>query len=137
MSKTTSSENDIAKWVFHKVSPAWSTANTQLFLALHYADPGEDGNQSTNEVSYTGYTRVPVARSTTGWTVSNGVVTNTAEIVFGTCTAGSVTATHMSIGTAATGAGVLLYYGTLNSSLPISTDVTPRFTAGSLALADE
>jgi len=137
VSKTTAAENDLARWIFTKVTPAWATDNTSLYLALHFADPGEDGAQNTSEVSYTGYARLPVPRNTSGWTVADGVITNAAELLFGTCTAGSATATHMSIGTAATGAGKVLYYGPLNSSLPISNGVTPRFAAGALAVNDE
>lgn len=43
-----------------------STVAGQLFLALHTADPGEAGTQSTNEVgtgAYTGYARVGLNRA--------------------------------------------------------------------------
>ena len=36
---------------------------TNLYVALHTADPGEGGNQSTSEVNYTGYSRVAVQRT--------------------------------------------------------------------------
>ncbi len=35
-----------------------STAAGSFFIALHTADPGEAGNQSTSEANYTGYARV-------------------------------------------------------------------------------
>lgn len=38
-----------------------SGAAGNLYVALHTADPGEAGSQSTNEVSYTGYARVAIA----------------------------------------------------------------------------
>lgn len=137
VSKTTFAENDIAKWVFQKVSPAWASDNTNLYLALHVADPGEEGTQDAYEVSYTGYARVPVPRSALGWVVSSGVVSNVAAVDFGTCTSGSATATHMTIGTAASGAGLVLYFGALSSTVPISAGVTPHFEPGALSVSDE
>ena len=42
---------------------------TSMYLALHTADPGELGNsQSTSEIAYTGYARVAIARSSSGFT---------------------------------------------------------------------
>ena len=49
---------------------AASSPLTNLYVALHTADPGESGTQSTNEISYTSYARVAVARSSAGWTVT-------------------------------------------------------------------
>ena len=37
---------------------AASTPLTNTYVSLHTGDPGVAGNQSTNEVSYTGYARV-------------------------------------------------------------------------------
>jgi hypothetical protein len=102
------------------------------YIALHTSDPGEAGNQSTNEIAYTSYARVAVARSAGGWTVSGDSVQNTALIQFPQCTGGSGTASHFSIGLASSGAGVILMSGALNSSLAISNGITPQFAAGSL-----
>ena len=41
---------------------AASTAGS-LYLSLHTADPTAGGNQSSSEISYTGYSRQAVARS--------------------------------------------------------------------------
>jgi hypothetical protein len=89
-----------------------STAGS-LYLSLHTADPGEAGDQTTNEVSYTGYARVAVARTSGGFTITNNQVVNAAQISFPQCTAGSATAAYWAIGTASSGAGVLLYSGPL------------------------
>lgn len=113
-----------------------SAAAGSVFIALHTADPGEAGDQTTNEVAYTGYARVAVARSTAGWTVSGTApttVTNDAEVAFGACTAGSATATHYSIGRDTSGTGLILLSGALTASLAISNGITPRFAAGQLA----
>lgn len=108
-----------------------STAGS-LYVSLHTADPGEAGNQTTNECAYTSYARVAVARTTGGWTVSGNAVTNVALIQFPQCTGGSETATHFGIGTAASSTGVLLYKGPLSASLAISSGIQPQFGAGEL-----
>lgn len=103
-----------------------------FYVALHTADPGDAGNQSTSEVSYTGYARVSVARSAGGFTVSGAQVSNTATVQFGECTAGSATATHFSVGLLSSGAGDILYSGSLSASRSISAGITPLFNAGAL-----
>ena len=109
-----------------------SAAAGSFYVALHTADPGDAGNQSTNEVSYTGYGRVAVARTAGGWTVSGNQVSNTATVQFGECTAGSATATHFSVGLLTSGAGDILYSGALSASRSISSGITPLFNAGAL-----
>lgn len=108
-----------------------STAGS-LYISLHTSDPGEAGDQTTNEISYTTYARVAVARSTAGWTVTNDTVVNDSAVTFPVCTAGSGTATHFGFGTASSGAGVLLLSGALTANLAISAGITPSFAAGAL-----
>jgi len=103
-----------------------------FYVALHSSDPGDAGNQTTNEVSYTGYARVDVARSAGGFTVSGSQVSNAATVQFGECTAGTATATHFSVGLLSAGAGDILYSGALSASRNISSGITPLFNAGSL-----
>lgn len=108
-----------------------------LYVALHSSDPGVGGSQNTNEISYTGYARVAVARTSGGWTVTGATGTNAADITWPNCTAGSATATYISIGTLSSGAGLILWSGALASSLSISTTVTPpRVDAGSLTITE-
>jgi hypothetical protein len=109
-----------------------STTAGQFFVSLHTADPGEAGAQNTSEVSYTGYARVGINRASGagGFTVSGNTVSfGTNPTSFGACTAGSATATHFGIGTASSGAGVLLYRGALSASIAISSGVTPQISA--------
>lgn len=109
---------------------------TNLYFALHTADPGEAGSQTTNEIAYTGYARVAVARSGSGFTVTANSVSPAADVVFPQCTGGSGTATHFSIGTASSGAGSILFSGALASSLAISNNITPRLTTATTVTAD-
>ncbi len=102
-----------------------------LYVALHTADPGEAGDQTTNEASYTGYARVAVARSGSGWVRSGSTVSNVATVQFGECTAGSATVTHFSVGLLSTGAGQMIS-GALAASRSISAGITPLFNPGEL-----
>lgn len=111
-----------------------STGAGSLYVALHTADPGETGKQNTSEISYTGYARVAVARSGSGWTVSGNQVSNAAAVTFGACTAGSGTATHFSVGYESSGATKMIGSGALAASLAISAGITPAFAIGQLAM---
>ena len=103
-----------------------------FYISLHTSDPGETGNQSTNEASYTGYARVGIARTAGGWTRSVSTISNTALVQFAQCTGGSATVTHFGIGTDSAGTGNLLLKGALTSSLAISSGIQPQFGVGAL-----
>lgn len=90
---------------------AASSPLTQLFVALHTADPGEAGTATTNEANYTSYARVAVNRNSGGWTVATNTVTNTGAITFPQCTGGSNSITHFSITTAISGSTKILAFG--------------------------
>lgn len=105
-----------------------------FFISLHSADPGEAGNQTTNEISYTGYARVGVTRNAGGFTLSVSTISNTALVQFAQCTGGTATATHFGIGTDLSGAGNLIFKGALTASLSISNGIQPQFAAGALTV---
>ena len=108
-----------------------------FYVALHTADPGEAGSQTTNEIAYTSYARVAVARSGVGWSRSGSTMSNAALVQFPQCTGGSGTATHFSIGTESSGAGQIVLSGALSASLAVSNGIQPQFSAGALqATAD-
>ena len=107
-----------------------STGAGSFHFGLHSSSPGEAGDQTTNEISYTGYGRVAVARAGAQWTVAGDTVDNDNAITFGACTAGSDTASHVSVGSDASGVGNLFMLGAVGSSLAISSGVTPEFAAG-------
>ena len=142
MSKGNTFENDLLKLIFNATAIAGIADNagssplTSLYVSLHTADPGEAGDQATNEVSYTGYQRVAVARSGAGWTVTNNSVSPASDITFPQCTGGSATATHFAVGTAPSGAGKILYKGTVTPNISISNGVTPRLTTATTITED-
>ena len=113
-----------------------ATVPGQLFVALHTADPGETGDQTTNEVAYTGYARVGIARSGGTFTITGNSVSPAANIDFPACTAGTPVATHFSIGIAGSGAGMILYSGAISPTISISNGVIPRLSTATAITED-
>lgn len=142
MSKTNTWENAILDLLFNASAVSNVADNTatspltNLYVSLHTGDPGEAGNQTTNECAYTSYARVPVARSGSGWTVSGNSVSPAAAIDFPEATGGSETATHFGVGSLSSGAGVLYYSGTLSPNVAIASGVTPQITTSTTITED-
>lgn len=113
-----------------------SAADGNLYVSLHTSDPGEAGVQTTNEAAYTSYARVAVARDGSAWVVTGGSVSPAADVVFPTGTGGSGTATHFGVGTASSGAGILLYSGTLTPNIAMGSGVTPKVLAATAITED-
>lgn len=138
MSKSDAAEAGFLQLLFHATLFANIGINatagplTTLKVSLHKADPGEAGDQTTSEVTYGGYLRVLVNRTTAGWAYSAGSVSPVATISFPACTAGSNTVTHFGIGSASSGAGVLYYSGTVAPNIAVSSGVTARLTTGTI-----
>lgn len=142
MSKSNAFENSLLKLIFNATAianladNAASSPLTSLYVSLHTADPGEAGDQSTSEATYTSYARVAVLRTSGGWTVTNNSVSPVANIDFANCTGGTNTITYFGVGTASSGAGVLYYSGTVTPSISVSSGVTPRLTTASTITED-
>lgn len=145
MSKTNTFENDLLKLIFQNTAIALigdasglqpaGTAGS-LYVSLHTADPGEAGDQATNEITYTSYARVAVARTVGGWTVTNNSVSPASAITFPSGTGGSGTATHFGVGASSSGAGKLLYKGTITPNIVCGNGVTPQLTTGTAITED-
>lgn len=99
----------------------------ELFLSLHLASPLESGNQSTNEATYGNYARIAVPRDSSGFTVIGNSVNLTEEQDFPMGTGGSGIAVYFGIGTALSGAGLLLYSGPITPTVITGKDIAPRF----------
>lgn len=142
MGKSNAFSNDWLRLIFNAVAIANIADNAgtdpieDIFIALHTASPGDDGSQSTNEVAYTGYSRVGVPRTSDEWTVSGNEVENAEEIAFGECSSGTPVASHFSIGVGASGATKILYHAALTQNLNISPGITPRFQPGDLVVTE-
>lgn len=143
MSKSDTFENDFLKLIFNGTPIANIADNAasgplaNLYISLHIGDPGEAGDQTTNEISYTGYARVPVARSGSGFTVTGSAVNPVSNIDFGVMTGGAGgTADYFGIGTDLTGAGRLLYSGNIVPTISVVNGVIPRLTTASSVTED-
>lgn len=141
MSKGNTFENDFLKLIFNATGIADLADNdatspaTVLTVALHTADPGEAGDQTTSEIAYTGYARISVARTSGGWTVTANSVSPVANIDFGEMTGGAGgTVTHFSVGTGV--ANKLLYSGTVTPNIVVATGVIPRLKTTSTITED-
>lgn len=146
MSKSNTFENDLLLLLFNNTNIAnigdatgvrGSSAAGSLYLSLHTSDPGEAGDQTTNEIAYTGYARQAVARSSSGFTVSGNAVTLAANVDFPEMTGGAGgTVTHFAVGSASSGAGKILYSGTTDPDPVVATGVTPRLKAATSVTED-
>lgn len=142
MSKGNTFENDLLKAIFNAtpianlLDNAASSPLTNLYVSLHTADPGEAGDQTTSEATYTSYARVAVARTSGGWTVTGNSVSPASAITFPAGTGGSGTVTHFGVGTASSGAGKLLYSGTVSPNIVTGSGITPQLTTASAIQED-
>lgn len=132
MTKSSAAEHNLLDMLFRKVSfPGVASANGgSLFIALHTSDPGEDGTQATNEVAYTGYSRVQVARTSANWQVSAHSVRPLAAVTFGQMTGGvGGKVTHFSVGLSA--GSVILYSGTVTPNITVAAGIIPQLSTDS------
>ena len=142
MSKGNTYENNILALLFNATAIANVADNaasgplTNLYVSAHTSDPGEAGNQQTNECAYGSYARVAVARSGSGWTVSGNSVSPVANIDFPAASSGTETITHGMIGSVISATGVQYYRGTVTPNISVSSGVTPRFTTASTVTED-
>lgn len=142
MPKSTIFSNDLIALIFNAAAIANFADNagaspaTNLFLSLHTASPGIGGAQTTNEAAYTNYARIAIARTVGGWTVAAGAASNAALAQFAQCGVTGATVTHVAIGTAATGAGKVLYAGALSAPLAVANLIQPQFAIGALTATE-
>lgn len=143
MPKSTSACNSLLKLLFNSIdwdgvamAPAGSPTPV-FWLSLHTADPGVGGSQTTNEAAYTNYARIPVERTTNGWTSpSSGATSNVAIAQFPQCGASGATITHVAIGLDQSGAGQIMYSGSLSSPLTVANLIQPQFAIGDLDVTE-
>lgn len=124
---------DLLAKTFKNTAIPWD-AITNIFIALHTADPTAAGNQTTSEANYTGYARISITRGGAGWSGTNPL-SNTSLAQFGICTAGTNLLTHVTLGTLTSGTGQILAVGALNQSLSVAIGIQPQFSAGALTVA--
>lgn len=121
-------------WANYAIN-ATASPETNIVVALHTADPGEAGTQSTSETTYTSYARQNVARGA-GWTVTGGSCVPAAQIDFPAGTGGSGTITYFSTGKSGGGATDILLSGTVTPNLTVGLGVTPSLTVATAITLD-
>ena len=147
MSKSDYLENAILNLIFRAVAIANIADNaaasplTNLYWALHTADPTDAGVQNASEASYASYARVAVARTTGGMTApTTGSTSPAANVDFPMATGPTlptvVAITYASIGVAISGATNILYSGAVTPTINVSNGVTPRLTTASTITED-
>lgn len=146
MSLSNSAETNLLKLIFQNTTWAGigdatgivgSTTAGSLFNGLATSDPGEAGDQTSGEISYTGYTRETRARTSGGWTVTGNSVSPATIISFGAMTAGAGgTASFWTVGKSLTGTGELLYSGAISPTISVVNGVTPQLATGSAITMD-
>jgi hypothetical protein len=115
---------------------AATSPQTNIHVAAATADYTDTGTMSSNEVTYTSYARVNVARTTGGWNESGGACTPVAAIAFPAGTGGSGTITHFATGKTGGGATDVIHYGTVTPNIVTGNGVTPQLsTSTSVSLA--
>lgn len=150
MSKSDSFENQLLLHLFNNSAianvgdgaglPAAATPGS-FWVRLYTSAVTVDDSTIGTECAYTGYVSggVAVARSGSGWTVTNNTADNTSAITFGACTAGSETIRYFAIWKDnSTGTDShRLYWGQLTSDLAVSSGITPEFAAGALDVTED
>lgn len=140
MSKSNAYENELLLLFFNAVAIADIAENdttspaTTLEVALHTGDPGEAGDMTTNEATYTSYARVSVARTAGGWTVTGNSASPAANINFPQATGGSETITHFSVGSGV--ANDMKYSGTVTPNIVVTTGVQPQLDTSTTITED-
>ena len=111
MSLTNSTEASILALYFNATTWADIAENdttspaTSLYLSAHTSDPGETGDQTTNETSYGAYARIQTTRNGTDWPLTSQTINLGATESFPQASSGTATLTHFAIGTAASSTG--------------------------------
>lgn len=139
MPKATAVCNSIINLMYRAV--AWanmadnaaSSPVTNVTVALHTASlTAATGTQAENVATYTNYAGQTAARGA-GWAAaSGGATSNASTISFPQCGASGNTITHVSTGDGTNS----WHYGALNSSLAVSSGITPQFAAGALTITE-
>ena len=137
-------QSDILKLIFENIALANignaaglqpSSVAGSVYIATHTANPTAGGTQSTSESAYVGYARVPISRASGSFSLTGASptsISNTAAVTFPPCTGGSETETYFSIGMQSSGAGEIIVWGPLTSSLAVSNGIVPSFAIGAL-----
>lgn len=147
MSKSSTFENEYLKLIFNNVGipnigDAAGLRNSvtagSLYLVLCIDNPGNAGTALTTEISYTGYIRKAVPRSSAGFTVSGSSVTLTNNADFPEMTGGpGGQVTYFAVVKELSGPSVILYSGPVDPVIDVFVGKTPRLNAGATKITED
>lgn len=114
------------------------TMPAAVYLALCTVVPTDASTGATiTEANYTGYARKQIAASDLS-AASSGSKTNSSAITFADCTAGSSTIVGFAIlDSGTTGAGNVLYWGTVTSKTIDTSNTPPTVAVGALVVTED
>ena len=127
MTTATQTQTDLLTYIYNNTAPSWT--GTNIFVALHVADPGVLGTQTTNPATYTGYAQASLAPTALNFSVLSGGVQSLVDINFPQNTGTSQTITFVSFGNGSQ----IFHYGALSNGV-VAPGVTPKILAGSMTL---
>jgi hypothetical protein len=141
MSLSNATENQVLDCLLGGVDPTYRSGATQYIALVSDAGGGPNVSEATpvaNELTYTGYERVPVTKAT-GWTDNGSNFTNATQVLFGKRTDGGATqtATAFVVVDTDTGAISMGIIGDLTADLDISQNIQPLFEIGTLTVTAE
>ncbi len=139
MSKTTRHAGEMLAYTLNGKRPGFHDV-PQLYLQLHTADPGADGNQAAHELAYPGYQRIAVPRADgarAAWRIDDNTATNLAAITFARYSGPIVQVRALSLGTAASGPGRVLRRMVLEGTgETLSPQQAPHFEPGDIQFSE-
>jgi hypothetical protein len=144
MSLSNETENAVLKMFLQGTDPSYRSGATQYIALVSDAGGGANVSEAApiaNELTYTGYERVPVTKAT-GWTDGGASFTNAAQILFGKRSDAGATQTATAfvvvdtgpVGGTAINMGII---GDLTADLDISQNIQPLFEIGTLTVTAE
>lgn len=111
---------------------AASSPLTNLYISAHTATLNKSSAQNSSESAYGSYARVAVARTTGGFTAASSQSSSlVAAATFPTASSGSETITNAMLGTASSGAGKNLWWGSISAPAGVTSGITPELSNAS------
>lgn len=103
---------------------------TNIYYALHTADPLATGNQTSSEAGYGSYARQAVARTAGGHSITGQAISPAATVSFPQSTGTpSETETYFSTGSAVSGATAIFHWGPISPTITMNAaGITPQLT---------
>lgn len=119
----------------HVLSKTAYTMPANIYAALTTVTPTDSMTGATiTEATYTGYARKEILATDLN-AASGGVVTNSADITFAACTAGSSTVVGVAIvDSSGTGTGNMLAWSDVTSHVVDASNTPATIPAGSLSI---